>query len=158
MTISKTQIQALAGFRTALRRFLAFSEEATRAMGVSTQQYQAMLAIEAQPLGTMFVGELAEEMLLRPNAAVQLVDRLAAMGLVQRHKSTSDRRSVRVSLTGEGKSLFLQLATLHLDQLNKRKKQLADIVRQLKQVHSRALDTVEEKVIASDHRRRGRVR
>ena len=38
----------LAGFRFALRRFLAFSEAVTSAAGVTSSQYQAMLVIGTQ--------------------------------------------------------------------------------------------------------------
>jgi DNA-binding MarR family transcriptional regulator len=132
MRIEHEQIQALAGFRNALRRFLAFSEEATRAQGVTPQQYQAMLAIKAQPQGTMGVRELSGELLLKANSTVQLVDRLARMGLVRRQDSDTDRRMVRVVLTEAGNAVLLRLAALHLEQLGKRKKQLADILRQVK--------------------------
>lgn len=133
--IDQKQINALAGFRNALRRFLAFSEEATRTEGITAQQYQAILAIKARPHGTVSIGELAEELLLRPNAAAQLVDRLTKIGLVQRQRPNSNRRTVIVQLTDLGDSVLLRLAALHLEQLSKRKKQLSDIVRQLKGIH-----------------------
>jgi len=137
MRIDQKQIQALAGFRNALRRFLAFSDEATRSEGLTAQQYQALLAIKATPNCLLSVGELGAELLLKPNAAVQLVDRLSTMGLVQRQRSESSRRVVNVTLTDSGDALLLRLAALHIEQLSKRRKQLADVVRQLKRVHSR---------------------
>jgi DNA-binding MarR family transcriptional regulator len=136
MDVDQDKIRALAGFRSALRKFMAFSEEATSGAGITTQQYQAMLAIAAEPHGTMPVGELAQEMLLKPNATVQLVDRLSALGLVERGRSQADRRSVRVSLSSEGRALLMKLAAVHLDQLARRKKQFADILRRLKQTQS----------------------
>jgi len=136
MQIDQKQIRALAGFRNALRRFLVFSEEAARKEGVTTQQYQAILAIRARPHGSVSIGELAEELLLKSNAAVQLVDRLAKMGLVKRQRSEANVRVVLVQLTEAGEAVLLRLAALHLEQLSKRKKQWADIVRQLKGIHS----------------------
>jgi len=134
MDVDQDKIRALAGFRSALRKFMAFSEEATSGAGITTQQYQAMLAIAAAPHGTMPLGELAQEMLLKPNAMVQLVDRLSALGLVERGRSQADRRSVSVSLSSEGRTVLLKLAAVHLDQLAKRKKQFADILRRLKEM------------------------
>lgn len=133
MELDREKIRALASFRSGLRRFLAFSEEATRGAGVSAQQYQAMLVIKASPDTALTVGALADEMLLKANAAVQLVDRMAASGLVARERLDTDRRAVRVSLTAEGDALLMKLAASHLDQLAKRKKQFADVLRQLKQ-------------------------
>ncbi len=132
MKIEQKQIQALAGFRNALRRFLAFSDEVTRAEGVTAPQYQALLAIKAQPHGTVTIGDLSAELLLKANSTVQLIDRLARMGLVRRQRRDSDRRLVQVTLTDSGNALLLRLAALHLGQLSIRKKQLADILRQLK--------------------------
>ena len=136
MDVDREKIRALAGFRNALRRFLAFSEEATRGAGVSAQQYQAMLAIKAADGASLQVGALASEMLLKANAAVQLVDRLEAQGLVVRERSDGDRRAVLVSLTEAGDALVARLASLHLDQLTKRRKQFADVLRQLKQTQA----------------------
>ncbi len=134
MDVDQEKIRALAGFRSALRKFMAFSEEATSGAGITSQQYQAMLAIAAATGGTMPLGELAQEMLLKPNAMVQLIDRLSVLGLVERGRSQADRRSVGVSLSNEGRALLLQLAAVHLDQLGKRKKQFADILRRLKEM------------------------
>lgn len=136
MEIDQEQIRALAGFRSALRRFLVFSEEATRKEGVTPQQYQAILAIKARPTGSVSIGELGEELLLKSNAAAQLVDRLVKTGLVKRQNSDASVRLVLVQLTEGGESVLLRLAALHLEQLSKRKKQWADIVRQLKGIHS----------------------
>jgi DNA-binding MarR family transcriptional regulator len=136
MDVDQDKIRALAGFRSALRKFMAFSDEATNGAGITTQQYQAMLAIGAAPHGAMPLGDLAQEMLLKPNAAVQLVDRLSALGFVERGRTDADRRSVRVSLSGEGRTLLMKLASVHLDQLAKRKKQFADILRRLKETQS----------------------
>lgn len=132
MRATQQQIEALAGFRGALRRFLAFSEEATREAGITALQYQALLAIKARPGGAILVGELGDDLLIKPNRSVQLVDRLSSMNLVKREHSEADRRLVHVSLTASGEVLILELAALHLAQLGKRKKQLADIVRQIK--------------------------
>ncbi len=134
MDVDQEKIRALAGFRSALRKFMAFSGESTGSAGITTQQYQAMLAIAAASGGTMRLGDLAQEMLLKPNATVQLIDRLSALGLVERGRSDTDRRSVRVSLSDEGSALLMKLASVHLDQLAKRKKQFADILRRLKEM------------------------
>lgn len=95
-----------------------------------------MLAIKARPQGSISVGELGAELLLKLNGAVQLVDRLSSLGYVQRQRSEASRRIVKVTLTDEGDALLLRLASLHIEQLSKRTKQLAEILRQLKRIHS----------------------
>jgi DNA-binding MarR family transcriptional regulator len=134
MTVSQKQFEALAGFRSALRRFLAFSEEATGAAGVTGQQYQALVAIKARPRGTMRLGALADDLLLKKHGAVQLVDRMEVAGLVERRAAKTDARVVNVVLTPKGERMVQALAALHLEQLARRKKQFAEILRQMKRV------------------------
>src|ERR1700761_9295096 len=94
--------KGLAGFRYALRRFLAASEAISREGGVTPQQYQALLAIKSRPEAGMAMKELAEQLLLTHHAAVQLVDRLGKAGLAERERSREDRRSVLLKLTPRG--------------------------------------------------------
>src|SRR4051794_31595340 len=103
--LNQIHYDGLAGFRYALRQFLAFSEAVTKEAGVTPSQYQAMLVIKTFPGSTASIGELASQMLLQHHGAVQLVDRLARIGLVERQHSTTDRRSVLVVLTGNGNKL-----------------------------------------------------
>src|ERR1700760_3030436 len=106
MALDPDRFRGLAGFRHALRRFLAASEAISKAGGVNKQQSKAMLAIAAWPESAMTMKDLAEELLLTHHAAVQLVDRLAKAGLARRTPSAVDRRSVELSLTPEGQALL----------------------------------------------------
>jgi hypothetical protein len=120
------------GFRSALRRFRAFSEEASKEAGITAQQYQAMLAVAAFD-GAMPQGELAQEMLLKPNATVQLVDRRAASSSANVATPTGARCASRSRRRG---TMLFKLAADHLDQLKKREKQFADILRRLRQTRA----------------------
>ncbi|MEY9774280.1 DNA-binding MarR family transcriptional regulator [Sinorhizobium fredii] len=106
--------EGLAGVRLAMRRFLAFSEAALSEAGVTSQQYQALLVIKVAPQSQIMVRQLAEEMLIQHNGAVQLVDRLEAAGLALRIPSIADKRSVLVGLTDHGESVLNGLARRHL--------------------------------------------
>ncbi|WP_086018637.1 MarR family winged helix-turn-helix transcriptional regulator [Sinorhizobium fredii] len=97
-----------------MRRFLAFSEAALSEAGVTSQQYQALLVIKVAPQSQIMVRQLAEEMLIQHNGAVQLVDRLEAAGLALRIPSIADKRSVLVGLTDHGESVLNGLARRHL--------------------------------------------
>lgn len=122
----------LAGFRQALRRFLTFSEAAATSAGVTTQQYQAMLAIRASRKRALAIKDLAEELLLRPNGAVQLVDRLEGLGMVRRDAGQRDRRVVIVSLTKLGERVIAVLAAEHLAELVRQRPLLTELLRRLK--------------------------
>jgi DNA-binding MarR family transcriptional regulator len=124
--------RALALFRRTLRYFLHFSSEAALAAGIEPQQYQALLALRGSPRGgEMTVGELAEELLIRPHSAVGLATRLEKQGLVTREKRDSDRRQVFVVLSPRGRDLLIGLAAAHKDELRKAVPALRTLVAQL---------------------------
>ncbi|HEY4133694.1 MAG TPA: MarR family winged helix-turn-helix transcriptional regulator [Alphaproteobacteria bacterium] len=109
---------ALADFRYAIRRFLAFSEAAAAEAGVTSQQHQALLTIKALAGGQgIGIGTLAERLLLRQHSVVELVDRLAGAGLVQRAADPADGRRVLVTLTKDGETCLRSLSGVHLDEI-----------------------------------------
>lgn len=124
----------LAGFRFALRQFLGFSEAALKSAGVTTQQYQAMLAIRATPEQELSIQGLAQQLMLKPNGAVQMVDRLESIGMVQRRVAPEDRRSVLVTLTQLGDRVVGVLAAEHLDELVRQRPLLVESLRRLKSI------------------------
>ncbi len=117
-SLTKAEYEALAAFRRALRRFTAFSAEAARKADLTPQQHQALLAIKGAPGREMLaVGEIAEALCLRPHSAVELVDRMAELGLVQRHADPDDHRRVWVRLTTGGEDVLARLSAEHLREL-----------------------------------------
>ena len=116
--MSKADFEALAAFRYQLRRFLRFSEEATRASGVMPLHYQLMLQIKGYPgRDWATVAELAERLQAKHHGVVALVSRCEAAGLVERRPSRGDQRRVEVGLTPAGEQQLEHLARLHRDEL-----------------------------------------
>ena len=116
--LQKSDYEALAAFRAALRRFLRFSEEGARAAGLTPQQHQLLLAVKGQPgRDWASVSELAAALQIRHHATVGLVDRCARAGLVQREPDSEDRRQVRVSLTAQGEQILARLSALNRREL-----------------------------------------
>jgi DNA-binding MarR family transcriptional regulator len=110
----------LAAFRRALRRFLRFSEDAAAGVGLTTQHYQAMLALRACPEERrLTIAELAAELLIKHNSAVELVDRLVREGLAARQASLADRRKVELCLTPRGREVLAKLAAVHRRELKR---------------------------------------
>jgi DNA-binding MarR family transcriptional regulator len=128
--VTKRQYEALANFRYVLRKFLRYSEQVTRAHGITPLQYQLMLHIKGFP-GREWasIGELAERMQAKHHGTVALVTRCEKLGLVGRRTNEHDRRSVQVSLTARGEKALQRLAQLHRDQLLALKEQF--VVRDL---------------------------
>ena len=110
--------RALAAFRYQIRRFLQFSEQATKGEGLEPRQHQMLLSIRAgDEAAGPTIGELAEQLFIRHHSAVGLVDRLAGRGLVARVRGGQDRRQVRVRLTSEGEAVLARLSSVHRAEL-----------------------------------------
>lgn len=67
----------------------------------------------------MTINDLAQQLFIKHNSAVGLVDRLAAEGLMVREPSTVDRRKVELKLTPRGRQLLAKLADRHHDELRR---------------------------------------
>ena len=110
----------IAAFRKVLRRFLRFSEAAAAGVGLTSQHYQAMLVLRACPEDRhVSIAELAAELLIKHNSAVELVDRLVHEGLVVRQPSRADRRKVELCLTQRGREVLAKLAATHRAELRR---------------------------------------
>jgi DNA-binding MarR family transcriptional regulator len=116
--LTDEEYERLARFRYVLRRFLRFSERAARAVGLTPQQHQLLLAIRGFP-GRRWatVGELAERLQLRHNSTVGIIDRCERAGLAERKRDPRSRRRVRVHLTPRGEEVLARLSHLHRGEL-----------------------------------------
>jgi DNA-binding MarR family transcriptional regulator len=118
--LSDHEYQELLEFRTAIRRFLHWSEEQATALGISPAQHQLLLAIRGHREATgPTIGDVADVLLLRHHSAVGLVDRAVAAKLVVRRSDSEDQRVVRLRLTALGSRRLRQLAGLHLAELRR---------------------------------------
>jgi DNA-binding MarR family transcriptional regulator len=134
MAIDPERFRGLSGFRYALRRFLAASEEISRRAGVTQQQYQVLLAIKAAESGPLTMTDLAEQLMLTHHAAVQMIDRLAEAGLAERRSSAKDGRLVLLRLTEKGEALIEDLAANHLAEMLRQEPILRRSLNQLKRL------------------------
>ncbi|ACV79947.1 MAG TPA: MarR family transcriptional regulator [Microlunatus sp.] len=118
--LTKHDFEALARFRSGIRRYLRFSEETVRAHGVTPQQYQLLLALKGFPdREWATVRELADRLQLRHHSVVELVNRAQARGLVDRGPHPDDARMVRIQLTEDGEQTLAHLSALHRDELRR---------------------------------------
>lgn len=110
--------ESLAELRYQVRRFLHFSEQASRQAGLEPRQHHLMLAIKGLPQGARpRIGELAERLQIQHHSTVELVNRLAAGGYVRRHRAGDDRREVLLSLTSKGEKVLRELSLHHRAEL-----------------------------------------
>ena len=114
----EADIEAIAAFRYAIRRFLRFSEQAARRERITPQQHQLLLAIKGFPNRDYdTVSELAHRLQMRQHSVVGLIDRTVKAGLVRRERGTQDRREVFIHITPAGEELLDRLIELHRQEL-----------------------------------------
>jgi DNA-binding MarR family transcriptional regulator len=111
---------ALSELRFRLRSFLAFSEVQARAVGLEPRQHQLLLAVRGLPPGTRpTIGTLADRLVLKHHTAVELIDRLERLGLVQRDADPTDGRVALVTITARGRGMLDRLSVAHRSELAK---------------------------------------
>jgi DNA-binding MarR family transcriptional regulator len=93
---------AAAGFRVALRRFLARTDQVTRAHGLTSERYELLLLIKVARDEEATVGRLAARLYIGQSAATQLARRVEDAGLIERTVSARDARVHPLRLTAEG--------------------------------------------------------
>jgi DNA-binding MarR family transcriptional regulator len=122
--------EVLAQFRYQLRKFLSFSEAAAAKAGLTPQQHQALLAIKGfSSAAPISVGDLAQFLLVRHHTAVELVDRIAKLGLLRRIVDGDDSRRILVKLTRKGEQKLVTLSKIHFEELQAASPALTRILR-----------------------------
>lgn len=83
-------------------------EEICEADGITHQQYIALwtLCLTDDPEAGLPMGAVADGLLNRASDTTRLIDRLERAGLAERLPNPTDRRSVLVRATGEGRRVF----------------------------------------------------
>jgi DNA-binding MarR family transcriptional regulator len=110
----------LLGFRTALRRFLHWSEAEAKAASLTPAQHQLLLAIKGhRGKRGPTVGELSEYLVLKHHSVVELIDRAASADLVRRERDEDDHRVVHLRLTPLAEARIEELSRLHLEELRR---------------------------------------
>jgi DNA-binding MarR family transcriptional regulator len=127
--LSQSDYEALANLRYALRQFTAFSSAEAQAAGLPPQQHQALLAIKGHPQkNQMTVGALAERLLIAPQTATELVNRLVEAGLVERITDANDRRRHSLILTAKAEVSMQSLSVVHLHKVRQLAPTLIEIL------------------------------
>jgi DNA-binding MarR family transcriptional regulator len=109
----------LADFRHILRQFLSFSENRAVEEGLTAQQHQALLAIRGAESGRATIGYVAERLILKPHSASGLVERLEALGLLERSSSAADRRQILLTLTAKAEAILARLSATHREEIRR---------------------------------------
>jgi DNA-binding MarR family transcriptional regulator len=107
-------------FRTALRRFDAWSQDQARQVGLTHAQHQLLLAVRGHADGRgPTIGEAAEYLNTRHHSVVGLVDRAVRLGVLARQRDPDDARVVRLRLTALGEERIAALTEVHIAELTR---------------------------------------
>jgi DNA-binding MarR family transcriptional regulator len=116
--ITPAEYRTLSELRYLLRRFVRAREIAARAAGIEAQHYLLLLQVKGlDAVRPATIATLAERLQLRHHTVVELVDRLAARGLVARRRTQPDRREVVIELRAGGERVLDKLAEHSLAEL-----------------------------------------
>jgi DNA-binding MarR family transcriptional regulator len=124
--LSDDDFGRLLEFRDGLRRFLRWSEDQAKAVGLTAAQHQLLLAVRGHGAAPS-IGEIAEHLLLRHHSVVELVDRAERARLVERYDDDDDQRVVRLRLTDAGEAKLTSLAAAHLEELSRLRTRFASL-------------------------------
>jgi DNA-binding MarR family transcriptional regulator len=104
----------LLAFRSELRDFLRWSEQAAQAAGLTSSLHQLLLVVRGNAATGPTVGEAADALHMRHHSAVELAQRAESAGLLNRERDPVDRRRVRLQLTDVGALRLEALTREHL--------------------------------------------
>lgn len=119
--MSRDELQRAAAFRTALRQFLARTNEVSANAGLTSQRYDLLLAIKTGNGETSTVSELVKRLSLPQPAVTELVKRAEEAGLIERSVG-EDRRVSVLRLTPSADERLMQAFVA----LRAERRQLAD--------------------------------
>jgi DNA-binding MarR family transcriptional regulator len=144
--------QALASFRHQLRKFLLVSENAANDAGLHPQQHQLLLAVAGVPAGcSPSIAYAAEALGLKHNTVVELVDRCAHQGLLQRAIDPVDRRRVCLRTTARGQKMLNRLSQVHLQELRSRGPMLIQSLQTVLRTETQGLPQPSQKQARARH-------
>lgn len=114
--LDEDQMEAWHGFlRTHAALVRELDIEMQEEHGLSLTQYEVLLLLARSDGGSVRMSDLADGALLSLSGLSRLVDRLVAMGLVERAQCPSDRRSSLACLTTAGRKRFREARPTHHD-------------------------------------------
>ena len=108
----------LLAFRSELRDFLRWSEQAAHDAGLTPSLHQLLLVVRGHPSRRgPTIGQAAEELHIRHHSAVELAQRAEAAGLLQRVRDEHDHRRVYLEPSARGRERLELLTSEHLPRI-----------------------------------------
>lgn len=83
-------------------------------VGIPLVFFDVLINVGAAPDGQLTMSRLSADVALTTGGVTRLVDRMVEAGLVERQACPSDRRSIHVVLTAEGRSVLGRAIAAHI--------------------------------------------
>lgn len=110
--------QRLLAFRTELRDFLRWSEQAAHHAGLTPSLHQLLLVVRGHPSAAgPTIGDAAELLHIRHHSVVELAQRAETTGLLERVRDERDHRRLHLRLTNHGHVQLESLTREHLTRI-----------------------------------------
>jgi DNA-binding MarR family transcriptional regulator len=110
--------QRLLSFRSELRHFMRWSEQAAHEAGLTPALHQLLLVLRGHPADRApTIGDAARELQIRHHSAVELAQRAEHAGLLARSRDGADHRQVHLRLTEHGREQLETLTARHLPRI-----------------------------------------
>jgi DNA-binding MarR family transcriptional regulator len=100
-TSAETISEVIDNLRRTIKAINEYSKSAEKETGLTGHQLWAIKLVAGN--APIKVSDLAHRMYLHPATVVGILDRLASKGLIQRSRSTEDKRVVEIDLTAQGR-------------------------------------------------------
>jgi len=152
--------EVLLQFRIVVRAIRRHYRRVEVACGISGAQLWALAHVESTP--GVRVGELARELAIHQSTASNMLDKLESAGLMERRRTDTDQRVVRLFVTTKGKRVLRRaprplrgvlqqgLIDLSTPALTALQRQLGQLVRQMEVRDADPKGTLLENVIEND--------
>ncbi len=101
--------------RTHRRLSDVLGRELEQSVGIPLVYFDVLIHVAAGPEGRLTMSRLSADIALTSGGVTRLVDRMVEAGLVSRENCPSDRRSIHVVLTPEGRRVLERAIAAHVD-------------------------------------------
>ena len=101
--------------RTNRRLTETLGRELEQSVGIPLVFFDVLIHVGAAPETRLTMSRLSTDVALTTGGVTRLVDRMVDAGLVERQNCPSDRRSIHVVLTPEGRAVLDRAVAAHVD-------------------------------------------
>jgi DNA-binding MarR family transcriptional regulator len=88
-------------------------------VGIPLVFFDVLINVGAAPEGRVTMSRLSNDIALTTGGVTRLVDRMVEAGLVERQACPSDRRSIHVILTPEGRTVLDRAIAAHIEGIDR---------------------------------------